>query len=266
MSLQIVASSQTRPVEVLYRDLRYEITDYLGGHGYTGGAADDSLAQAYIVDLLTPHGVIEPHYHDVNQYQVVIRGEGRIGRHPLRPGAIHYVDHHTTYGPIVAGPEGIAYFTLRPQVAGGRFDMPESRALKTVRSGASYTVQTDLTLPVSQVDTQCVASSPAGARAIVLRVPAGEPIPGPGVAGAGYYVILSGIVYDDGLVLPTRSCAFRPAGSAALTGQAGRDGTVIAFVAFPPGGGPSAVSPAAASSTTSPATTTPSATPPSAAT
>ncbi len=233
MNLQIVAADRTSPVPVDYRDLAYEITDYLGGHGYTGGPADAAQAQAYLVDLLSPHGVIEPHYHDVDQYQVVVRGEGRIGRHPLRPGTIHYVDHHTTYGPIVAGPQGVAYLTLRPHVAGGRFDMPQSRALKTVRSGGAFTVQADISAPVSYPDIRTVGETVRGASAIVLRLPPGHALPDPAPEALGYYVILAGSVVSAQGELPARSCAFRGFGAAALPGEAGVQGAVIVFVAFP---------------------------------
>lgn len=233
MNLQIVAAELTNPVPVDYRDLAYEITDYLGGHGYTGGPADSAQAQAYIVDLLSPHGVIEPHYHDVDQYQIVVRGEGRIGRHTLRPGVIHYVDHHTTYGPIVAGPQGVGYFTLRPHIAGGRFDMPQSRALKTARSGGAFTAQADIGMPVSYLDISTIGETTRGAKAVVLRLPPGHALPDPAPGKVGYYLILAGSAVSAGGELSPRSCAFRGPGAVPLQGEAGDQGAVVVFVAFP---------------------------------
>ncbi len=238
MSLQIVPSTDTSAVPVMYRGLRYELPDYLGGHGYTGGGADSSKAQAYLVHVLSPHGVIEPHYHDVDQYQVVVRGDGRIGRHELRPGSIHDVDHHTTYGPIVAGPGGLAYFTLRPFVAGGRYDMPQSRHLKKVRSGAAFTAQTDVELPVAAAEQHMVAATARGAEAFLLRTPPGGSIVDP-LAGSdprgGYYLVLAGSIHSGDTVLPPESCAFRDAAAPALTGHAGAEGAVVVFLAFPGG-------------------------------
>jgi hypothetical protein len=58
--------------------------------------------------------VIKPHFHSVDQYQVVVRGVARSGKHPMCSGDFHYADAYTSYGPIVAGEGGLAFFTLRP--------------------------------------------------------------------------------------------------------------------------------------------------------
>jgi hypothetical protein len=232
VSPTVVSSAQTRPAPVTYRGLDYEITDYLGGHGYTGDVADASAPQAYIVHLRTPGGVIEPHYHDVDQFQVVVRGDGRIGRHELRVGSVHYVDHHTTYGPIVAGDGGIAYFTLRPSIAAGRYDMPASRARKTVRSGAAFTVQADA---ASASGPHLLAETVRGARAVAVRLPAGAAVPDPVGGGAAYDLVLTGEVHSDGSVLPADSCVFRRADEGSITGRAGPDGAVLLHLAFPVG-------------------------------
>jgi len=232
VSPTVVSSERTRPAPVSYRGLDYEITDYLGGHGYTGDVADASAPQAYIVHLRTPGGIIEPHYHDVDQFQVVVRGDGRIGRHELRVGSVHYVDRHTTYGPIVAGDGGIAYFTLRPSIAAGRYDMPESRRRKTVRSGAAFTVHAD-TAPASGLHV--LAETARGARAVVARLPAGAAVPEPVDGGAAYDLVLAGEVHSGGSVLPADSCVFRRAGEDAFTGRAGPDGATLLHLAFPTG-------------------------------
>lgn len=55
-----------------------------------------------------------PHFHRHNQFQVFVGGSGSIGRHALAPVVVHCAGAYTDYGPRVAGPEGIQYFTLRP--------------------------------------------------------------------------------------------------------------------------------------------------------
>jgi hypothetical protein len=233
MAVTIVPSSETHVEHTVHRGVQVEVTDYLGSHAYTGTVSDPSVAQAFIVHLVTPGGQLHPHYHDVDQYQVVLRGEGLMGRHGIRTGAIHYTDHHTTYGPIVAGDNGLAFMTLRRAVAAGRWDMPESRGVKKTRSGDTFTVDSDLSLPVTRASAEVAGESSLGARALVMRVPAGAQLPDPQTAAAGYYLVLAGTVHCGETVLDAESCAFRDEGDPPLVGRAAGDGAVVAYLGFP---------------------------------
>ena len=71
-------------------------------HDYVGTSASKSDGpQAFVVEMLQPNAKLEAHFHDVDQFQVVVRGEGKLGRYALRPITIHYADA----APIVAPPE-----------------------------------------------------------------------------------------------------------------------------------------------------------------
>lgn len=229
MKTQIVPASTVQGQPLLNEGVDYLVTDFLGGHGY-GDGVDLTEPQAYIVDIRTPGGVIEPHYHDVDQFQLVLRGDGRMGQKPLGPGSVHYVDHHTTYGPIVAGPQGLAFFTLRPTGAAGRYNMPESKALKTVRSGEFFTVSPD---PADGAERQVLAGTSKGACAEIWRVAPNAPMPDATHAGAAYRVVLSGSVHCEGSELTADSVVFTAAGQAAPAAVAGPDGALVALVGFP---------------------------------
>jgi hypothetical protein len=234
MAVTIVPASETRKEQLVHRGVDIEVTDYLGGHGYTGTTSDESVAQAFIVHLLSPGGVLAPHYHDVDQYQVVVRGDGHIGRHGVRTGSVHYTDHHTTYGPIVAGEHGLAFMTLRRAVAAGRYDMPESRAIKTTKSGDTFTEDADLSLPVTLPAIDTLATTSHGACAVLMRVPAGGDLPDPMADGApaGYYLVLAGTVQCGEKRLDVESVAFRAAGDPPLAARAVHEGAVVAFLSF----------------------------------
>jgi hypothetical protein len=60
-----------------------------------------------------PGATISAHLHHNNQFQVFIHGGGKIGPRSLDPVTVHYAGAYTAYGPLVAGPEGLHYFTLR---------------------------------------------------------------------------------------------------------------------------------------------------------
>jgi rubredoxin len=63
----------------------------------------------------TPHRVIKPHFHEVDQFQVIVQGGGVIGKHPLSLNAVHFSRAHTPYGPLTGADEGVSFLTLRAQ-------------------------------------------------------------------------------------------------------------------------------------------------------
>lgn len=73
-----------------------------------------------------PGSVLRTHYHRQNQFQLFVRGSGNIGPHALSPYTLHYAGAYTGYGPITAGPEGLAYFTIRATFDSGAGFVPEA--------------------------------------------------------------------------------------------------------------------------------------------
>ena len=68
--------------------------------------------QAFLVQQ-EPGAVVHPHFHYVDQFQVIVEGGGEIGNHPLAPLTVHFAGACTGYGPIRPGPQGLGYFTFR---------------------------------------------------------------------------------------------------------------------------------------------------------
>jgi hypothetical protein len=67
------------------------------------------------------------HFHLQNEFQVVVEGGGTLGRHTLDAPAVHYAGAYTGYGPLVAGPAGLKYFTIRAVFDTGALFMPQAR-------------------------------------------------------------------------------------------------------------------------------------------
>jgi rubredoxin len=61
----------------------------------------------------TPYRVIKPHFHEVDQFQVIVKGGGVIGKHPLSLNAVHFSRAHTPYGPLTGAEQGVGFLTLR---------------------------------------------------------------------------------------------------------------------------------------------------------
>jgi len=56
------------------------------------------------------------HFHTVDQFQVVVGGKGKIGRHNLAPYSVHFSRAYTPYGPLLTdNKEGLTFFFLRAQ-------------------------------------------------------------------------------------------------------------------------------------------------------
>jgi hypothetical protein len=69
----------------------------------------------------------------VDQFQVVVRGSGLIGKHEVAPLTVHFAAAYTGYGPTHAGEQGLDYLVFRLGVDAGAAYLPESRdAMKPV--------------------------------------------------------------------------------------------------------------------------------------
>lgn len=104
--------------------------DYYGSpfarREYFRPSAPGAGPDAYLVEQ-SPGSVVRPHFHVVDQFQVVVTGSGTLGRKEATAVTAHYADAYTGYGPIVASDDGLFYFTLRPGYDGGAQYLPEER-------------------------------------------------------------------------------------------------------------------------------------------
>ena len=85
---------------------------------------------------LQAHEAVVPHFHGVTMYQLFIAGSGTIGNRGqvLEPLTVQFKDHHTAYGPLTAGPQG-----LRGRPPGG-VTLPWTMAMRAPCRAASATM------------------------------------------------------------------------------------------------------------------------------
>ena len=119
---------------------------------------------AFLVEK-DPHAVTKPHFHEADQYQVIVQGGGRLGTHDVGTVAVHYTDAWSAYGPIVAADEGISWFTLRNTWDSGARYMPAAREqLRAARvQNLQHREATAAPMPVA------VADGTGAHRSAVLR-------------------------------------------------------------------------------------------------
>ncbi|MDX3907403.1 MAG: hypothetical protein QHC78_17065 [Pigmentiphaga sp.] len=211
-------------------------TEYMGAHPHRGGA---SLPQAFTIEM-HPLQEVGAHYHRVPQYQVFLSGNGRIGRHPTRPYAIHYSDPYTGYGPLVAAEQPMVYMTLRPLGDPGPTYMTQPGAREQMRpSRRRFLLATAeaATIPAageSRVES-LIDRHDDGVEAGVYRLGAGATITGPDptLGGGHYFLVLTGTLQHAGAAYGPRSTVFVEAGEDPLTLLAGPAGVELLFLQFP---------------------------------
>jgi len=67
------------------------------------------------------------HYHEEDEYQLVVGGKGLLGRHVVSPYTLHFARAYTPYGPLQAerGDPALVFLTLRRRPTKGAFRLPE---------------------------------------------------------------------------------------------------------------------------------------------
>ncbi len=173
-------------------------TLYLGTSRYNmaPGTPDPDAAALFPMAFLVeqdPGSTAQAHYHQQDQFQLVVGGHGTMGTHAIRPVTVHFTGAHTAYGPIKASAdEGVWYFTLRNGFdPGAKFmTMPENRvALRTVKGRRHReAVAGPLEAPTAPTET-LLGPEPDGMCAWRFALPAGAAVTGSDpAAGRGQYL------------------------------------------------------------------------------
>ena len=198
------------------------------------------LPQAFLVEG-TPHRVLRTHYHDVDQFQVIVSGDGTLGKHAVRYGSVHFARAHTPYGPITAGDKGLAWLTIRARrdAEGAQF-LPEKREeLEQVIGRNPWQISQDPEFLVSDDD---VALRPVpdvkddrGLAAYSLRMKPHAKTLAPDASGTGgqYLVILRGSLELAGKEQRALTVSYIAPNEARFELVAGDDGLDALVLNFP---------------------------------
>jgi len=221
------------------------ITAYMGANRYDPGAAppptDGTLyPMAFLVEQ-DPGCVAPPHFHQADQFQVVVAGEGRLGTHDIAPVAVHFAGAWSPYGPLVAGDAGLHYFTLRNGWDPGARYMTEDRTLLRTIPGRRHREAVAAPRPASAtpIDTlaceTCLPDSDDGLLAHRHTLPPGARMTGPDPANGNgqYWVVIAGSLLRDQIELAPRTCLFLSPDEPALTAIAGPSGLQVLALQFP---------------------------------
>ena len=217
-------------------------TLYIGTTRYNmiPGTPDPEMGELFPMAFLVeqdPGSTASAHYHQADQFQVVVGGHGIMGTHEARPVTVHYAGAHTAYGPIRASQdEGVRYFTLRNGFdPGARFmTMPENRVALRQVPGRQHRER--VAGPLTVRDTGPVLRpEPDGMGVWRYRTAAGERLIGPDPAwGRGqYWVVTGGSMTWEGKTIPPLSCVFVHPDEAPFNAYAGPGGVDVVAMQFP---------------------------------
>lgn len=89
------------------------------------------------------------HFHEVDQFQIIMDGSGDFGRHRVEPYYIHFSRAHTAYGPLQSDKDtGWAFLVLRTRFDPGAQRFPQALdKLKSIPDRKPWQVTTRVTFP-----------------------------------------------------------------------------------------------------------------------
>jgi hypothetical protein len=232
------ASARQRTVDV--HGQSYVLREFVGAAPFRGTyvegseATDDRRPQGFLVSQ--PAGTVTPpHFHETDQFQVFVAGDGHFGKKAVAPVTVQFAAGHTPYGPIRAGAKGVQYYTLRQLWDPGAKYMPAMRdrlvrGRQRQRLAAAFTSR--LAGPAL---TTLLPLEPDGLFAHLYRVRAGESLIGPDPASGGgqYQVVLHGTLLQGGREYGRLSVCYLAPEDEHAPLVAGGDGLVLLVMQFP---------------------------------
>jgi len=218
------------------------VTDHMG-RGRKNKPADPIFPMAHFVEQ-DPDTHLRPHFHEADQFQVIVAGGGTIGASPIRPLSLHYAGAFTPYGPIVSSAEGVHYFTLRNAWDGGAQYMPESRSRLAARTRPPRSASAG---PIAVPGIEALAASRTATVTTVLEpeadglavwlagVPPAETVtPPPQPLGNGqFWIVVSGAADSDHGQLGPHSCIYVSRDEPRPAISAGPQGVAVLILQFP---------------------------------
>jgi hypothetical protein len=209
---------------------------------FTASAETPDTPVAFLVEKAAD-AIVPPHFHEVEQFQVIVEGYGTLGKQEVQPFTLHYTNAYTGYGPIRAAAHGIAFFTLRNQFdsagahyfpAGRSFMKPAPKRHRLSDHLAVSDAASRQGRQSASLDT-VFAPEVDGLAAWFLRAAPGTStcLPAPVQGGGQYVLVAAGTLLHDGMTLPRLSCLYVSCEEEPMALQAAADGLEALILQFP---------------------------------
>ncbi|WP_201835708.1 hypothetical protein [Microvirga zambiensis] len=201
--------------------------------------------QAFRLDL-NAHQKLDSHFHIVDQFQVFIAGSGTIGRDQVHLITVHYADHHTGYGPLIAGEQGLSYLTLRSKTDAGlvylttpnvREKLKPTKRRHRVSPPVALSIEPVLrdrtTVSIDTIIEEQPGDDGMNVKVIRLGPSMTVQAPDPSKSGGQYLIVLNGSLLLDGQTYTPYSLVFVRSTDEAPMLLAGDGGVEVMVTQFP---------------------------------
>jgi len=186
-------------------------------------------------------GVSAAHYHEVDQFQIIMDGSGDFGRHPVKPYCVHFSRAYTPYGPLEANREtGWAFMVLRSRFDPGAQRFPQSlEKLKQIPNRQPWQVTTDVSFPaptqgVSVHDVPQIRDDQGlFTQTVVMGADARMTTPDQAGGDGQYVVVVKGSLIHDGTERKAPAVVFLKRYEPVFEMVAGADGLEALILNFP---------------------------------
>ena len=161
------------------------------------------------------------HFHVSDQFQIVVGGKGRLGRHDLAPYGVHFSRAYTPYGPLSSDAStGLAYFVMRVHYDPGSQSLPkELDQLKQAPGRQPWQVTSQANFPAFQSGTaaaETMLQAIPGIKdqrglagyTLSMKPNAKTDAPDPAQGEGQYLAVVKGSVLHDGKELKAPALVF----------------------------------------------------------
>jgi uncharacterized protein YjbI with pentapeptide repeats len=207
----------------------------------TSGETPEMPMASFVEQLA--HTIIPTHFHAVNQFQVVVEGQGTLGKRAVHPWTVHYTNGFTGYGPLGAAAAGMAFFTLRNRWdAGGARYFPAGQSFMQPAPKRHHLVGplvlSSMAALHSRQHATCdpvLAQEDDGLATWFLRLGPNMRTyaPDPAQGGGQYLLVAGGTLHHDGAMWPRLSCLYVSPDTGPFVLQGGAEGLEILLLQFP---------------------------------
>jgi rubredoxin len=180
------------------------------------------------------------HYHQVDQFQILVQGGGDFGRHQVAPYYVHFARAFTPYGPLHSDDKtGWTFLTLRTRFDPGAQRLPA--ALPRLQAATRNPWQVTTNAPFAPVASGASLLDVSGIRddrglfVKSLTMAPGARIAAPSPAGGDgqFVVVVKGSMLHGGAERRALTVSFVKPDEAALEIHAGPEGLEALILNFP---------------------------------
>lgn len=201
---------------------------------------EDPVAPTAFLAQYPPDEHSSAHYHAVDQFQILVKGSGELGRHSVQPYYVHFSRAYTPYGPLHADAvTGWTFMTLRARFDAGAQRLSDKlEVLKAIPQRRPWQVTTQAVFPPASgaVNYQAMPeiSDDNGLSASAFTMaPQGRATAPSAAGGDGLYIVaLQGSLLHGGVEKPAMTVVFVKPGEpdfAMVAGPQGCQGLILTF-------------------------------------